>query len=50
MTAMEADAFLSYHRALYDAGFRLPDPEFQVLMPLTKKDQLRQIHVLTKGR
>jgi hypothetical protein len=49
MTPVEADAFLSYHRALYDAGFRLPDPEFALpLMPLTAKDQQRQIRVLTK--
>lgn len=51
MTPREAEAFLGYHRALYDAGFRLPDPEFALpLMPLTKKDQMRQIRVLTKGR
>lgn len=49
MTPMEADAFLSYHRALYDAGFRLPDPEFQPpLMPLSAKDQAAQITALTK--
>lgn len=51
MTAKEADAFLAYHRALYDAGFRLPDPEFAMpLMPLTAKDQRRQIIALAKGR
>jgi hypothetical protein len=51
MTAKEADAFLSYHRALYDAGFRLPDPEFQPpLMPLRKEDQVAQINALTKKR
>jgi hypothetical protein len=49
MTAMEADAFISYHRTLYDAGFRLPDPEFQPpMMPLTKPDQAKQIKALTK--
>lgn len=50
MTPREAEAFLGYHRALYDAGFRLPDPEFALpLMPLTRKDQKRQIRLLTKG-
>lgn len=49
MTPMEADAFISYHRSLYDAGFRLPDPEFQPpLMPLRADDQRRQIDALTK--
>lgn len=49
MTPKEADAFISYCRALYDAGFRLPDPEFQPpLMPLLAKDQKRQIAALTK--
>lgn len=51
MTPMEAHYYLDYHRKLYDAGFRLPDPEFQPpLMPLTAADQRRQIRVLTKGR
>jgi hypothetical protein len=50
MTPKEAEMFLGYHRALYDAGFRLPDPEFSMpLMPLTKKDQRRQISVLARG-
>lgn len=50
MTPKEANAFLDYHRKLYDAGFRLPDPEFQMpLMPLRKADQQRQIEALTKG-
>lgn len=51
MKPREAQAFLDYHRKLYDAGFRLPDPEFQPpLMPLTEKDKERQILLLTKGR
>lgn len=51
MTPMEADAFLSYSRAVYDAGFRMPDPDFAMpLMPLMKQDQRRQIQVLQKGR
>jgi hypothetical protein len=50
MTAMEAEAFLDYNRKLYDAGFRMPDPDFAMpLMPLTAKDQKRQISVLAKG-
>jgi hypothetical protein len=45
----EADVYLEYHRDLYDAGFRLPDPEFAMpLMPLTPADRRRQIKVLTK--
>ena len=51
ITAKEAEAFLDYNRAVYDAGFRMPDPEFSMpLMPLTLKDQRRQIRVLSKGR
>jgi hypothetical protein len=51
MTAQECAGFLEYHRAAYDAGFRLPDPEFQPpLMPLTKSDQVKQITALTKNR
>lgn len=51
MTPKEADAFISYNRNLYDAGFRMPDPEIEVpLMPLLKKDQQRQINALTKKR
>lgn len=48
MAAREAEAVLAYHRAVYDAGFRLPDPEaFVPLMPLTRADQRRQIRALT---
>ena len=51
MTPKEADAFLSYNRALYNAGFRLPDPEFTPpLTPLRKTDQIKQIKALTKKR
>lgn len=51
MTPGEAVEFLDYHRKVYDAGFRLPDPEFAMpLMPLTRADQARQIRVLAKGR
>lgn len=49
MSVKEAQVYLKYHRELYDAGFRLPDPEFNVpLMPLTARDKARQIRVLTK--
>ena len=49
MQPKEANVFLGYHRKLYDAGFRLPDPEFvPPMMPLTAKDKARQIRVLTK--
>ena len=49
MSPMEADAYLDYPRQLYDAGFRLPDPEFQPpLMPLTKPDQAKQIQALSR--
>jgi hypothetical protein len=51
MTPKEAQNFLDYNRNLYDAGFRMPDPEIEVpLMPLLKKDQQRQINALTKKR
>lgn len=51
MTPREAEAFLGYHRALYDAGFRLPDPEFAMpMMPLTAADQRRQIRILARGK
>jgi len=49
MEPKEARAFIKYARALYDAGFRLPDPEVPVpTMPLTKSDQIKQIKLLTK--
>jgi hypothetical protein len=51
MQPREADACLAYARALYDAGFRLPDPEFidvMPTMPALKSDQRKQISYLTK--
>lgn len=49
MQYREAEVFLAYHRALYDAGFRLPDPDFAMpMMPLTAGDRARQIQVLSK--
>lgn len=51
MTPREADIFLGYHREVYDAGFRLPDPEFAMpMMPLTKRDQQAQIRILARGK
>jgi hypothetical protein len=51
MTPKEAEIFLGYHREVYDAGFRLPDPEFAMpMMPLTKADQRRQIRILARGK
>lgn len=51
MQPKEADACLNYARALHDAGFRLPDPEFidvTPTMPALKRDQRLQIKYLTK--
>jgi hypothetical protein len=51
MQPKEADACLTYARALHDAGFRLPDPEFidvMPTMPALKSDQRKQINYLTK--
>jgi hypothetical protein len=49
MQAKEAEVFLAYHRALYDAGYRLPDPEFQQpYMPLNPTERRAQIDVLTR--
>lgn len=52
MQPKEADVCLKYARALHDAGFRLPDPEFTDVMPTMpalKSDQRLQIqHLLRK--
>lgn len=51
MQPIEAASYLNYHRQLYDAGFRLPDPEVGMpYMPLTLQDQRKQIRALVKGR
>lgn len=51
MQPEEAEVFLDYHRKLYDAGFRLPDPDMQMpVMPITHEDRSRQIAALTKRR
>jgi len=49
MLPKEAEVFLDYHRKLYDAGFRLPDPDMPMpVMPITAADRQRQIAALTK--
>jgi hypothetical protein len=51
MQPKEAEVFLDYHRKLYDAGFRLPDPDTQMpVMPITAADRQRQIVALTKRK
>lgn len=51
MQPIEAASYINYHRQLYDAGFRLPDPEFGLpMMPLREGDQRKQIRALVKGR
>lgn len=57
MDVRAAFAVLSYHRAAYDAGFRLPDPDHptggkQLVTPLTNQDfrgQLRQL-IMASGK
>jgi hypothetical protein len=49
MQPQEAEVFLDYHRKIYDAGFRLPDPGMQMpSMPLTAADRKRQIAALVR--
>lgn len=51
MELKEAEAYLRYNRALYEAGFRMPDPEASEsipTMPNTIEDSRRQIRLLTK--
>lgn len=51
MQPKEAEVFLDYHRKLYDAGFRLPDPDFQMpAMPITAHDRVLQRKALTTKR
>lgn len=51
MSPQEAKAVLGYWRALVDGGIRDDDPAMPMpLMPLTARDQARQIAILTKGR
>ena len=51
MQPQEAEALLRYWRALVDAHVRDDDPSMPMpLMPLTVRDQRRQIQVLAKGK
>lgn len=34
MSAKEAESFLRYNRTIYDAGYRMPDPDREPIMPL----------------
>lgn len=51
----EMQAFLDYNRALYDAGFRLPDPDDRdggrdIVLPLQKEDLRHQMRLLRAGK
>lgn len=53
MNPCQAESFLATHRKLYDAGFRLADPDAahggkQVIPRLTVEDQARQMSALRK--
>jgi hypothetical protein len=45
MAPREAEIFMAYHRKLYDAGFRLPDPA-SVIMPITDEGVSSQLRAL----
>ena len=51
MTIKDAHTFLAFHRAAYDAGFRLPDPDHknggrELIVPATKQDVRSQVRRL----
>jgi hypothetical protein len=51
MTQKEAESYLRYNRALYEAGFRMPDPDIVdsiPSMPNTRADARKQIRMLTR--
>lgn len=51
MPEWDAEAVLDYWRKLHDRGVRDDDPSCLLpVMPLTRRDQARQIRVLSKGR
>lgn len=51
MNPREAEAVLNYWRTLVDHGVRDDDPKLLMpLMPLTSRDQARQIRILARGR
>ena len=45
MSPREAEIFMTYHRKLYDAGFRLPDP-VSVIAPVTNEGVVSQLRAL----
>jgi hypothetical protein len=52
---IDAQLYMDYHRAAYDAGFRLPDPDDlhggpDLIMPTTQEDLLWQRARLIRGR
>lgn len=57
MTVRDAHTFLAFHRAAYDAGFRLPDPDHsnggkELIPPATRQDirsQTRRL-IVASGR
>lgn len=57
MTVRDAHTFLAFHRAAYDAGFRLPDPDHknggkELIVPATKQDVRSQVRrlIIASGR
>lgn len=57
MTIRDAHTFLAFHRAAYDAGFRLPDPDHEnggkeLIVPATKQDMRSQVRrlIIASGR
>jgi hypothetical protein len=54
MSLQEADIYLRWNRALYENGFRMPDPDDAIspdaipTMPITREDAKRQLRLLTK--
>ena len=54
MSLQEADIYLRWNRKLYEAGFRMPDPDDAIspdmipTMPNDPKDARQQISLLTK--
>lgn len=57
MSVRDAHTFLAFHRAAYDAGFRLPDPDHanggrELIPPVTRQDigsQVRRL-IVAGGR
>lgn len=50
----EAEAFIGWNRAAYDAGFRLPDPDDlsggpELIAPVAREDLSTQVRTLRRG-